>query len=350
MSIEALRAALSPAFDPELPPSELAACHTPYARLNADDVEARLRTLLESYNRVAITGPVGCGKTSLARFVADGSPALAPIYLNVAAEDRDKLKTPRGFQELLLTHLADAADESLGGGERERLLRRGQPATDLAGVERHTGGELGADWIAKVAGDLTKTLPPRESYRNIRQMAEPSNDALDAIRAYDLVPVVVADDTDRLLRLPGEDGEQLFQAFFGEVLRSLVDQLHDFALIVAVHDDYRERDDYAELVSGRIEHHLDVPILSEPRQLAEIFETRAAFLLRDPEDPAAGAFGRADVLADEAVEELHALHVGAHARSLRRTLATAKGAIGFAVDELTDTVFARHVRAAASDT
>lgn len=354
MSREALLAALGPAFDPEPPPSELAACHTPYAQLGGDDVEGTLTERLERFGRVGVVGPVGCGKTSLARYVAETSPALAPIYLNVAAEDHDKVSSPRGFLELLVSHLADAAAEATGGGARQqdRLLRGGQPTVDLAGEERGRTLKLGASWLASgsVASDLVKTLPPREAYRTIAQMAGPANEALDAIRAHDLVPVLVADDTDRLLRLPGEDGGALFEAFFGEVLRSLVDQLYDFALVVAIHDDYRERDGYAELVSGRIEHHLEVPELTHATQLGTILDTRASFLLRDGGDPQAGAFTRADLLTPAALEVLFALHVHEQARSLRRTLATARSAIGLALDEPAELVDARHVRAAASDT
>ena len=189
-------AALGPAFDPEPPPSELAVCHTPYAQLGADDVEGTLTELLERFGRVGVVGPVGCGKTSLARYVAETSPALAPIYLNVAAEDHDKVSSPRGFLELLVSHLADAATEATGGGARQqdRLLRGGQPTVDLAGEERGRTLKVGASWLASgsVASDLVKTLPPREAYRTIAQMAGPANEALDAIRAHDLVPVLVA--------------------------------------------------------------------------------------------------------------------------------------------------------------
>jgi hypothetical protein len=354
VSRDALLAALGPAFDPEPPPSELAACHTPFGALGADDVEGQLTALLERFGRVGIVGPVGCGKTSLARYVADTSQRLAPIYLNVAAEEHEKVGSPRGFLELLVTHLADAAAAAaaLDPEERERLLRAGRPTRELAGRERTRRYELGATWLlrGKVADDLVETLAPGESYRNLEQMARPANEALDAIRAHGLLPVLVADDTDRLLSLPGEDGEALFRAFFGEVLRALADQLYDFALVVAVHDAYRERDGYAELVSGRIEHHVEVPELTAAGQLGTIVDTRAGFLLRDPADPQAGPYTRTDLFTEAALDELFALHVREQARSLRRTITTAKSAIGLAVDEPAELVDARHVRAAASDT
>lgn len=354
MSRDALLAALGPAFDPEPPPSELAACHTPHRSLGGEDVEGQMTELLVRFARVGVVGPVGCGKTSLARFVAESSATLAPIYLNVAAEDHDKVSTPRGFLELLVSHLADAAAEASGGGAwlQDRLLRRGQPTADLAGVERGRTLKLGASWLASgsVASDLVKTLPPREAYRTIGQMAGPANEALDAIRAHQLVPVLVADDTDRLLRLPGDDGEALFQAFFGEVLRALVDQLYDFALVVAVHDEYRERDGYGDLVSGRIEHHVEVPALTGAAQLATIVDTRAQYLLRDPADPEAGSYTGAELLTPDALDELFSLYERGHARSLRRTLAAARSAIGLAVDEPAERVDARHVQAAASAT
>jgi hypothetical protein len=156
VSLEALRAALGRPFDPTPPTSELAGYHAPYSRLTGDDVEGTLRSELRRFGRVGVVGVSGSGKSSLVRYVADNDEALAPIYLNVAAESHDKVRNPREFLDVLITHLADTARD-----------------------------------IARLSDE-----------RNIEQLAMTANSALDHIRAYDRVPVLVCDDTDRILRLP----------------------------------------------------------------------------------------------------------------------------------------------------
>lgn len=351
MSFELVRAAaLGRAFDAEPLPDYLAACHVPFGELTGDDVEGALHARLRAYGRVGLVGPVGSGKSSIVRYVLrhDSDDArFAPVYVNVATEDPDKVQTPRGFLEVLVSQLSRAAHKAgrLDDREREGLLRRGRPSELLPGQEESRHAELGASaWLlnGSVAVDLATTLPEGESYASTDSIRDAAQEALAVIAESGRIPVLVADDTDRLLRMPDpEVSDRLFAGFFGEVLRMIVDTL-EAGLVVAIHEHYRERDrhDYAGLVEGRIEHHLAVPRLTAPDQLASIVTERVEFIDREAT--------WSDVLEPAGCDELLQLHVGAHGRSLRRTLATLKSALAFAVDDEAEHATAQHVRAAAA--
>ena len=348
MSQQALKAALGRPFDPTPPTSELAGYHAPYSRLTGDDVEGRLRAELRGFGRIGVTGVSGSGKSSLVRYVADGDETLAPIYLNVAAESHEKVRDPREFLDVLITHLADTARDvaTLSDEQRVELLRDGTLSAPIPGVTRTTRAEFGGSWflVAKLADDIATAVAPSEGYRNAEQLAGTANAALDHIRAYDLVPVLVCDDTDRILRLPNTDTRELFDGFFGEVLRTVVTQVMDLALVVAVHDDYRadEALGYDEKVTGLIERHIAIPRLSEPAHIEGVLDARAAFVPGDSPRP----YSARDLFDRDAIAELAALHRGAHAHDLRHTLTTAKAAIALAADAADELVERRHVAAA----
>jgi Cdc6-like AAA superfamily ATPase len=337
-------AALGRAFDAEPLPDSLAACHVPFSRLVGRDAEGELRERLVRRGRVGVVGPVGSGKSSLVRYVVQDD-RLAPVLVNVATEDAEKVGDPRAFLEVLISQIARTAQraEALGEEERAALLRAGQATETLPGRDVKVGGAFGASaWMlsGRIAGDLTRTLPPGEVYATTDQLRDAAGAALRAIAAYDRVPVLVADDTDRLLRLTDEEqSRRLFEGFFGEVLRMIVDTL-DAALVVAVHDRYRAEPEhgYDALTEGRIEHHLAIPELTEPVQLGRVITARAQFL-----HPAATAD---DLIDEDGLRELVTLHTGQHEHSLRRTLVVLKGAFSLASSDGGERATAAHVRAA----
>lgn len=345
MSHELLReAALGRAFDAEPLPDSLPECHVPFRDLVGTDVEGELHARLERHGRVGVVGPVGSGKSSIVRYVLRAE-RFAPVFVNVATEDPGKVQDPRGFLEVLVSLLARTAARAaaLSEGERAELLRAGSPTETLPGRDVMYGGEFGASaWLlsGKVAADLTTTLPADEVYATTDQLREAAQAGLRAIAAHDRVPVLVADDTDRLLRMPDQDvSRRLFVGFFGEVLRMIVDTL-EAALVVAVHDRYRREAEhrYDELVEGRVEHHLAVPQLTRPEQLGRLITGRAEFIRT--------AATWRDLLDDAALEELLALHGTRHDHSLRTTLAVLKGAFALAGTDTLEVASAQHVRAA----
>ncbi len=78
MSLELLaQAASHPAFDPTPIPASLAACHVPFELLQSDDLETGIAERLRDYGRIALVGPPGCGKSSVARYVSSSPSSCA---------------------------------------------------------------------------------------------------------------------------------------------------------------------------------------------------------------------------------------------------------------------------------
>jgi hypothetical protein len=345
MSHDLIRqAALGRAFDPEPLPESLPVCHIPFLELVGEDVEAELTERLLQFGRVGVTGPVGAGKSSLVRYVLDDE-RFAPVFVNVAIEDPDKVSEPRGFLEVLVAQLSRAAHRAgeLSESQRQALLRQAAPTETLQGEERAARSEVSASaWLlsGRVADDLKTTLPAGAAYATTDRVLDAARDAVQAIAAHDRLPVLVADDTDRLLRLPDETvREKVFNGFFGEVLRVVVDSL-ETALVVAVHDHYRDDEalGYAQLVEGRIEHHLRIPRLTSSAHLRALIDGRGQFM----DDPATCD----DLLDADAVDELLALHQTRHEHNLRQTYVLLKGAFGLASAAGADRTGTQHIAAA----
>jgi hypothetical protein len=90
-----LAAATAPqVFDPTPPPDTLGACLAPYESLIDDcHLESDLHTRLHAYARIALVGPRGCGKTSVARYALDADD-VAMILINVVTEEQRKTSRP----------------------------------------------------------------------------------------------------------------------------------------------------------------------------------------------------------------------------------------------------------------
>jgi hypothetical protein len=197
------------AFDPTPMPDSLAVCLKPYEQLVPGcNLETEIRQTVAGYGRVGLVGGIGCGKSGVSRY-ALGGPGLGMIALNVVTEDREKIATVRGFLEILVAQLLSRATAAsrLSGEVRERLLAGSSPTEALPRTEIRTRAELGgALWLLNggVAREVTRTLGGSESYRSTHDLRQAARDALDAISASD-VPVLLADDTDRLLAIAGDD-------------------------------------------------------------------------------------------------------------------------------------------------
>lgn len=336
----------SPAFDPTPPPMSLAEAHVKYSVLTGDDIEGEVAKELAGFGRVALVGPTGSGKSSLARYVLKpNGHALAPIWINVATEDHALIGTVRGFLEVLTSQLVRKAQRvgALNDKARREVLRRIQGSEPLGVDEAQLQTQLGGSfWLLKggLAAEISRTFDHGEAYRPTEDLRDGVREVLAALREHELTPVLVADDTDRLLRVGAnpEVSESLFLGFFGEVLREITDQM-ECGLIVATHDRYVERHDYKELTDGRLRS-LSLPILDEPAHFGSLITARVEFIERH-------ASWR-DLVEPEAVERLSDLHTQSDQRSIRRTLATLREALVFAAAEGAELCAARHVDGAAA--
>jgi len=330
------------AFDPTPMPDSLAVCLKPYEQLvEGCALESELRAAVAGYGRVGLVGNVGCGKSGVSRY-ALGTPGLGMIALNVVTEDREKIATVRGFLEILVAQLLSRATVAsrLSDEVRERLLASAGPTEALPRAEIRTRAELGgALWLLNggVAREVTRTLGGGNSYRSTQDLRQAARDALEAISASDVIPVLLADDTDRLLAVADNpaQADALFRGFFGEVLREIAEQL-ECGLAIAIHDKYRERPDYAGFTAGRITM-MEIPPLTDAGQLAQIINRRGEFV-----DPPALC---AELLTDAGLDRLTAIHTAKPVGGLRATLGVFHQALGLAISDGSERIDERHITA-----
>jgi hypothetical protein len=339
-----LAAATAPqVFDPTPPPDTLGACLAPYESLiDGCRLESDLHTRLHAYARIALVGPRGCGKTSVARYALDAED-VAMILINVVTEKQKDISTVRGFLRILVSQLVNRAETAgnITGSQRQKLLAAAQPTLPLdRKLISYRAALSGGHWLLRgsIARDMTKTIGGGRTYNTTQALRDAAAEALEVVGSHGLVPVLVADDTDRLGRVAGKTAGKVLAGFFGEVLRELADNL-DCGLLIAVHDDYLSSGDfdYRDLTHGVLEN-VRIPKLTQPEQLAAIISRRAGFLA----PPCAAA----DLVGADALHTLIRLHCNEHARSVRRTLSVLAPALKLAIDDdVAEHVGSRHVTA-----
>jgi hypothetical protein len=339
-----LSAAAAPqVFDPTPPPDTLGSCLAPYESLiDTCKLESDLRSRLRAYARIALIGPPGCGKSSVARY-ALAADDVAMILINVATERPKDIATVRGFLSILVSQLVNRAETAgrINTSQRQKLLAAAQPTLPLdRKLISYRAALSGGQWLLRgnVAREVTKTVGGGRTYNTTQALREAAAEALEVVGSHKLVPVLVADDTDRLGRVAGKASAKVLGGFFGDVLRDLADNL-ECGVLVAVHDSYLDAPDfdYSQLTAGLLQD-MRMPKITQPEQLAAIISRRAAFLT-----PACEA---SDLIASDALKALIRLHRGEHACSVRRTLSVLAPALSLAVgDDATEHVCARHVDA-----
>lgn len=339
-----LAAAAAPqVFDPTPPPDTLGTCLAPYESLiEGCQLESDLHARLRAYARIALVGPRGCGKTSVARYALDAED-VAMILINVVTEKQKDISTVRGFLRILVSQLVNRAETAgkITQSQRQKLLAAAQPTLPLdRQLISYRAALSGGHWLLRgsIARDVTKTIGGGRTYNTTQALREAAAEALEVVGSHGLVPVLVADDTDRLGRVAGKAAGKVLGGFFGEVLRELADNL-ECGLLIAIHDDYLTSDDfdYRELTHGVLEN-MWMPKLTHAEQLAAIISRRAEFLTPPCAAP--------DLVAADALHTLIRLHCNEHAGSVRRTLGVLAAALKLAVDDdATEHVCARHVSA-----
>jgi hypothetical protein len=116
------------ALDSKLRDLDLAEYHVPFDEIHGyTDVESERRRAADVYERTSIIGPIGSGKTSLARYVMDGLPEetrFAPIWISVAFDGPEVVTDPRRFAAHLIQAIVKQAREAgrLNDEIRQRIL------------------------------------------------------------------------------------------------------------------------------------------------------------------------------------------------------------------------------------
>ncbi|HEY2259997.1 MAG TPA: hypothetical protein VGH45_09805 [Solirubrobacteraceae bacterium] len=307
------------ALDSKLRDVDLADYHVPFDAVHGyRRVESELARAVGVYERTAIIGPIGCGKTSLARYVLDRLPEqsrIAPIWISVAFDGPEVVTDPRRFAAHVVQAIVKQAQAAVGldARARARILAGASERRQLPGVRRRTGGHLSAKWWAlggQLGRDVTRTLEGVDLQRPLADMLDAADAALAAIAAHRLDPVLVVDDSDTFTRLAGiEDRTPLIASFFGPVLRAIADLRT--GIVVAVHERYLGMSAYRDADDGLLETPVVVPELVSGH-VERILSRRVEF--------AAPGYGARDLFTDAALEELYAIHRGPARRNMRLTL------------------------------
>jgi hypothetical protein len=190
-----LAAATAPqVFDPTPPPDTLGACLAPYESLIDD---CHLHTRLHAYARIALVGPRGCGKTSVARYALDADD-VAMILINVVTEEQKDISTVRGFLRILVSQLVNRAETAgkITGSQRQKLLAAAQPTLPLdRKLISYRAALSGGQWLLRggIARDVTKTIGGGRSYNTTQALREAAAEALEVVGSHGLVPVLVAE-------------------------------------------------------------------------------------------------------------------------------------------------------------
>ena len=192
-------------LDSKLRDLDLADYHVAFDDIHGDRlVEAELARAVQVYERTCIIGPIGGGKTSVARYVLDRMPEesrIAPVWVSVAFDGPEVITDPRRFTAHIIQAIVKQAGSAVNVDRdtRERILAGATAERPLPAVSRKTGGQLAAKWWvinAGIAKDVTRTLDGAKLDRPLADILDAANAGLAAIAAHGLLPVLVIDDSD----------------------------------------------------------------------------------------------------------------------------------------------------------
>ena len=267
---------------------------------------------------------------------------LAPIPIPVSIE-REEVATD---QAAFASHIVQVVDRWIAE-TLPRVKRR--DSTPAVRTHRFTAG-AGLQWLAgtdfRLGYELQQVIAeaPKTSAHALAQAA----DILATIRAHDLQPVLVLDDTDKWLSRPDPQvAAQRREGFFGNVVRILAEELAA-AAVIAVHPTYLD-DETFKHARGFIGTRVDVPALPDLEALRTVLIHRSRFALAPPETAAPA---EADHLIDDDALELLFSHYQAsdHSDLRSRVLLVVHAAVTMAVDDGLNTVSSGVMSAAITET
>jgi CDC6/ORC-like protein len=326
-------------FAPRTRFSHLVHDHVPFDTLTGrEDFErAAERTIVgDSASAVAITGPVGAGKSSLIAYVCAHLPD-SHVALRVPVAGADDPTSTSVIAAVALTQALNDID--LEEYQREALERAradsvGRAKTP-AGVRRGTLG--GGPIPAQVHGELA----------TLREQVERSQLAADRLGGLDrlitilvarnLQPVFVLEDTEAAVG--GDVEDAVVEAFFNGPIRAFIREV-DAPLVIAVQNHLTGARGFEALSPGM--HLIAVPSFQADAgaALSRIIAHRLEQFEIDADSES--------VIEGEALDLLASFYEET-AGSIRHALAALQSASEYAEDTGAARISAGHVRAAAAD-
>jgi ABC-type dipeptide/oligopeptide/nickel transport system ATPase subunit len=346
MSLESLaRLQEAHAFDPAPRRSELHDLHVPFDEMTGGRAcEQSLGDALRRGHRVALVGISGSGKSSVTQSVLGPLvEGLAPLPITVAIERPEIAQDPAEFASHLVRLVGQWVVDAM-----PQQARRGREITTRSG---HAGANrqrfsVTPEWLS-VKLELAYELQQASAQTPLSsgQRMEQARQLLDLIRADDLEPVLVLDDTDKWLNTTWQPAAASIRAaFFGRVIRVLAEELST-AAVVAVHPSYLADSAY-QSAAGFLDTTIHVPAIPGAEAVGQILGRRAGLALGVRDERLA----LNQAIAPDAVGQLYG-HYARHVPDMRKhVVLTAHVALAIACDDDADQIQTRHLEAAITET
>lgn len=348
MSVEALLTLRDAhVFDPAPRHDDLYLLHVPFDELTGTaSCERAVGAALRRGERVALVAGSGAGKSSVISAVLNPLVEdLAPLPVPVAIEDPLVATSPVAFAGHLVRTVARyVANAHPASAEEARERARRTTKTVLPPRRERTGRlSLAPSWLGlrvELTTELRSVTERAPVDRPGQEIIEEAQAILQTVAAHGLRPVIVLDDTDKWLRVPGlPDPASHLAGFFSQVPRLLAEQLAVSA-VLAVHEHYLELSAY-DASRGFLDAAVHVPALPDRAALERLLGHRAQAWVPEP---------ISKLMTEPALESLMAHYRSGPARDLRRrVLFVAHTALARACDEGADVMAYRHVELAISE-
>jgi hypothetical protein len=326
------------AFDPFPRREDLAAYHVPFDQLTGRRiVEQRLRRGAHRAQRSVVMGASGVGKSSVIVYTLGPlEQDIVPFRVPVADEPVATVTDPKAFVQHLVRTVSLEAEHAalITSDEHAGAVHQ---ATDNLLIEQRSGSRRWG-WSSKVgpevAFEIRSVTSPAQMGRSTSEIVGQATRLMELVQAHQLLPVVVIDDADAWLALPGgTDRLRTADVFFGQVLRSIIEL--PCALVVAAHHQYKQLDGF-QACAGLLEFTIEVPRLPDPGALEKLVDGRVRQHLGDSDR----------VLDAGAAERLYDYYLGPAKASLRRALLVLQGALELTLEQGNDVIEGRSIEAA----